>query len=60
MPLIVEGRTIGVLVVQTYDPAQQYTDVDMRLLEFVGRHVGVGARAGRDIDARGSATSSSR
>ena len=39
VPLRVQGRTLGALVVQTYEPGQRYTDDDVRLLTFVGQHV---------------------
>ena len=39
IPLIVDGRVIGVLVVQTYKEEERYTQEDLELLEFVGRHI---------------------
>ena len=39
VPLRAQGRTLGALVVQTYEPGQRYTDDDVRLLTFVGQHV---------------------
>ena len=39
VPLRAQGRTLGALVVQTYEPGQRYTDDDVRLLTFVGHHV---------------------
>ena len=40
VPLIVEGRTIGVLAVQTYTPDKRYTQADVDLMAIVGGHVG--------------------
>ena len=39
VPLKVDGKTIGALVVQTYDPGEHFTKDDIDLLEFVGQHV---------------------
>ncbi len=39
VPLIAEGRTLGVLVVQTYEMGQRYSEEDVELLAFVGQHV---------------------
>ena len=40
VPLRADERTLGVLVVQTYEAGQLYTEDDVRLLTFVGQHVG--------------------
>ena len=40
VPLRADERTLGVLVVQTYKAGQLYTEDDVRLLTFVGQHVG--------------------
>ena len=40
VPLKSEGRTIGVLVVQSYTKEVRYTEEDKELLAFVGQHVG--------------------
>ena len=40
VPLSAEGRTLGVLAVQGYTATETYTEADLDLLEFVGRHVG--------------------
>ena len=39
VPLTSEGRTLGVLVVQSYTEAVRYTEEDKELLTFVGQHV---------------------
>jgi len=39
VPLKVDGKTIGVLVVQTYETGQKYTPQDVDLLNYVGQHV---------------------
>ena len=50
VPLIVEGRTIGVLAVQTYDLNERYADEDVALLAFVGRHVASALARAHAID----------
>ena len=48
-------ETLGVLVVQTYEPGQFYTDDDVRVLTFVGQHVGTAlssARASAEVHQR--------
>ncbi len=39
VPLKVENRTIGVLVVQSYTEGARYRDDDLDLLNFVGQHI---------------------
>jgi GAF domain-containing protein len=39
VPLDTEGRTIGVLALQSYRPEIAYTEDDEQLLTFVGRHI---------------------
>ncbi len=39
VPLQTEGRTIGVLAVQSYLPGVVYSQEDERLLTFVGQHI---------------------
>jgi GAF domain-containing protein/DNA-binding response OmpR family regulator len=39
VPLKAEGRTIGVLAVQSYQAGTSYDDEDERLLTFVARHI---------------------
>ncbi len=50
VPLIAEGRTLGVLVVQTYVADQKYTDTDRDLLAYVGRHVATALSRARAIE----------
>jgi GAF domain-containing protein/CheY-like chemotaxis protein len=49
-PLVVDGRTIGVVVCQTYSEDQRYTDADKDLLAFVGQHVGAALTRVRAIE----------
>ena len=39
VPLRADGKTIGVVVVQTYEPGQHYSEQDKDLLTFVGQHI---------------------
>jgi GAF domain-containing protein/CheY-like chemotaxis protein len=39
-PLIADGRTLGVVVCQTYTPDQVYAPGDLELLAFVAQHIG--------------------
>jgi GAF domain-containing protein/DNA-binding response OmpR family regulator len=39
-PLTADGRTVGVVVCQTYRADQQYSESDRDLLAFVGQHIG--------------------
>jgi GAF domain-containing protein len=39
VPLKVDGKSIGALVVQTYEDGQLYSDDDVELLTFVGQHI---------------------
>ena len=39
-PLVAEGRTLGVIVVQTYTNDEMHTEADRDLLAFVGQHIG--------------------
>ena len=39
-PLMADGRTIGVVVCQTYSADQRYAPGDLELLAFVGQHIG--------------------
>ena len=50
VPLKAEGRTIGVLVVQTYRADQRYTPADRDLLAFVGQHVATALSRARAIE----------
>jgi signal transduction histidine kinase/DNA-binding response OmpR family regulator len=49
-PLIAEGRTIGVVVVQTYRAGERYTDSDVEALTFVARHIAQALTRARAID----------
>ena len=49
-PLKAEGRTVGVLVVQSYTKDVQYTDEDAALLAYVGQHVGAALSRARAIE----------
>jgi PAS domain S-box-containing protein len=50
VPLKAEGRTIGVLVVQSYSKEHTYTDADKDLLVYVGQHVGAALSRARAIE----------
>jgi PAS domain S-box-containing protein len=50
VPLNAEGRTIGVLVVQSYTKDVQYNERDKDLLAFVGQHVGAALSRARAIE----------
>jgi PAS domain S-box-containing protein len=50
VPLKAEGRTVGVLVVQSYTKDVQYTEQDKDLLAFVGQHVGAALSRARAIE----------
>jgi PAS domain S-box-containing protein len=45
-----DGRTVGVLVVQSYLPDFRYTEQDEQLLAFVGQHVGVALSRAQAIE----------
>ncbi len=45
-----DGRTIGVLAMQSYLPDVRYTERDEELLAFVGQHVGVALSRARAIE----------
>jgi PAS domain S-box-containing protein len=50
VPLTSEGRTVGVLVVQSYTRDVRYNDEDKELLAFVGQHVGAALSRARAIE----------
>ncbi len=50
VPLVAEGQRLGVLVVQTYQPGQRYSDADVDLLAFVGQHVATALSRARAIE----------
>jgi GAF domain-containing protein len=39
-PLTADGRSIGVVVCQTYTPDQRYAEGDLEVLAYVGQHIG--------------------
>jgi PAS domain S-box-containing protein len=45
-----DGRTVGVLAMQSYLPEVRYTEQDEELLAFVGQHVGVALSRARAIE----------
>ena len=45
-----DGRTVGVLVVQSYVPDLQFTTQDEELLGFVGQHIGAALSRARAIE----------
>jgi PAS domain S-box-containing protein len=50
VPLKDDGRTIGVLVVQSYSKDVRYTEQDKELLAFVGQHIGAALSRARAIE----------
>src|SRR5204862_535965 len=50
VPLKADGRTVGVLAVQSYTKDVQYTEQDKELLAFVGQHVGAALSRARAIE----------
>jgi PAS domain S-box-containing protein len=50
VPLKAEGQTVGVLAVQSYSKAFQYSDEDRDLLAFVGQHVGAALSRARALE----------
>jgi GAF domain-containing protein len=50
VPLKAEGRTVGVLALQSYTKDVQYTEQDQDLLAFVGQHVGTALSRARAIE----------
>jgi len=49
-PLVAEGRTLGVIAVQTYSAEQRYSDDDVELLAYVGQHIGASLSRARAIE----------
>ena len=55
VPLRSGNDILGALVVQTYEPGEFYTDEDVRVLTFVGQHIGSAlssARASAEVHQR--------
>ena len=50
VPLKAEGRTVGVLTVQSYSREFTYTEQDKELLAYVGQHVGAALSRARAIE----------
>ncbi|WP_372624889.1 diguanylate cyclase domain-containing protein [Arsukibacterium sp.] len=40
-PLLIDQRVIGVIAVQSYDNAYEYTEQELNILRFVSQHIGV-------------------
>ncbi len=51
VPLLVEGKTIGVIVVQDYENEKAYAENEMQLLTFVAEHVAQVIEKKRTSDA---------
>ncbi|MEA2619366.1 MAG: hypothetical protein QOC97_139, partial [Chloroflexota bacterium] len=49
-PLVAEGRTLGLIVVQSYTNERLHTDADKDLLAFVGQHIGSALSRARAIE----------
>jgi PAS domain S-box-containing protein len=50
VPLKADGRTLGVVAVQSYTRDVHYTEDDKELLAFVGQHIGVALSRARAIE----------
>ncbi len=50
VPLHADGRTIGLLAVQTYEAHERYSEADKALLTFVAQHVGSALSRARAIE----------
>ena len=50
VPLKSDGRSVGVLVVQSYTSDVRYTERDKQVLAFVGQHVGAALSRARAIE----------
>src|SRR5262249_59717909 len=50
VPLKAEGRTVGVLALQSYTSDVRYTEHDRDLLAFVGQHIGAALSRARAIE----------
>jgi PAS domain S-box-containing protein len=50
VPLQADGRTLGVLAVQSYTADISYSEQDKELLAFVGQHIGVALSRARAIE----------
>ena len=50
VPLHADGRTIGLLAVQTYAADERYTEADKALLTFVAQHIGSALSRARAIE----------
>ena len=51
VPLVVEGRTIGALAVQTYTADERYSQTDVDLMAVVGRYVASALARVRAVEA---------
>ncbi len=49
-PLVADGRTLGVIVVQSYTNERLHTQGDLDLLTFVGQHIGSALSRARAIE----------
>ncbi len=50
VPLHADGRTIGLLAVQTYEAHERYSEADKALLTFVAQHIGSALSRARAIE----------
>jgi GAF domain-containing protein/DNA-binding response OmpR family regulator/HPt (histidine-containing phosphotransfer) domain-containing protein len=50
VPLTIEDRTLGIVVVQTYSQEHPLSDSDLEVLTFVGRHIAAALERTRLID----------
>ncbi len=49
-PLVADGRTVGVVVCQSYDGASHFADGDLDVLAVVGQHLGAALSRARAIE----------
>ena len=49
-PLVADGRTLGVIAVQSYSDDRLHTDADLDLLAYVGQHIGLALSRARAIE----------
>jgi GAF domain-containing protein/CheY-like chemotaxis protein len=49
-PLTADGRAVGVVVCQTYQPEERYSEADRDLLAYVGQHIGAALTRVRAIE----------
>ena len=51
-PLVADGKSLGVIAVQSYSDERLHTDADLELLAYVGQHIGLALSRARAIEER--------